>query len=291
MTQLFGCDLVHCFRRHDRIADLEELSRRGVAISFDNDDDFAASDMVGGKSTLDGRRIDRQLSAAYDTAARLADLVTTPSPPLAEKYRAAGAQHVVVIDNYLDRGMSHFGQRTGHDGIVVGWVAGLEHAADLPHVNIVESLSRLLAAHSHVRVLTVGLRLPIQSDRYEHIKGIPLARLLEVTSRFDIGIAPLADNAFNRGRSTIKLKEEYGGGGAAWLASPVGPYRDLGSKQGGCLVDDDGWSEALDGWACSQQPHPCSAVASGAPMGEDADCRPSRRHLGERVRTRHRAHR
>ncbi len=112
-------------------------------------------------------------------------------------------------------------------------------------MKIVEALSRLLAAHSHVRVLTVGLRLPIQSDRYEHIKGIPLARLLEVTSRFDIGIAPLADNAFNRGRSTIKLKE-YGGGGAAWSASPVGPYRDLGSKQGGWLVEDDGWFEALD---------------------------------------------
>ncbi len=125
MAALFGCDLVHCFRRHDRIADLEELSRRGVAISFDNDDDFAASDMVGGKSSVDGRRINRQLAAAYEKAARLADLVTTPSPPLAEKYRAAGAQHVVVIDNYLDRECRTSGSALATTGSSSGGSQGL----------------------------------------------------------------------------------------------------------------------------------------------------------------------
>jgi hypothetical protein len=245
LRMLVGCDLVHCFRRKDRIADLRELSRRGVAVSFDNDDDFEASDVLEGKSSVHGLRTNREFAAGFLTAAKLADLVTTPSQRLAEKYRAAGARNVVVIDNYLDRDTSHFGRRLPHDGIVVGWIAGLEHAADLPRLEIVDALSRLLEAHPHVRVLTVGVRLPLHSDRYEHIRELTHEELFGVTSRIDIGIAPLVDNAFNRARSSVKLKE-YGEGGAAWLASPVGPYLGLGRKQGGLLVDDDGWLEALD---------------------------------------------
>jgi len=70
--------------------------------------------------------------------------------------------------------------------------------------------------------------------------------MFKVVSRIDIGIAPLLDSEFNRSRSNVKLKE-YGAGGAAWAASPVGPYRELGAKQGGILVEDGRWFEALDG--------------------------------------------
>ncbi len=31
-----------------------------------------------------------------------------------------------------------------------------------------------------------------------------------------------------------------------WIASPVGPYLGLGEAEGGWLVPDDGWFEALD---------------------------------------------
>ena len=31
-----------------------------------------------------------------------------------------------------------------------------------------------------------------------------------------------------------------------WLASPVGPYEDLAEEQGGRLVEDDEWFEAID---------------------------------------------
>jgi len=62
---------------------------------------------------------------------------------------------------------------------------------------------------------------------------------------FDIGIAPLADIAWNHARSDIKLKE-YAASGVPWLASPVGPYLGLGEGEGGRLVPDDGWFEALD---------------------------------------------
>jgi len=57
--------LVHCYRNWDRLADLEALARRGVAISFDNDDDLGASDMVGPTSGLRERLENRRWSAIY----------------------------------------------------------------------------------------------------------------------------------------------------------------------------------------------------------------------------------
>jgi len=83
-----------------------------------------------------------------------------------------------------------------HDGIVVGWIAGGEHRVDLERIAIADALERLLEIHPQLRVLTVGLRLPLRSERYEHILEVPFGDLLRATSMIDIGIAPLADTAF-----------------------------------------------------------------------------------------------
>jgi hypothetical protein len=251
MRTLLSCDLVHCYRRLDTMRDLKQLSSRGVAISFDNDDDLAASEMSstdsgGLEAGVKGRFQSYQKFTQILKVARFADLTTTPSQALAAKYRAAGAENVTVIENYLDpRQMLGFGTKAKHEGIIVGWVAGKDHEADLPHLTVPAALEQLLDKHAELRVLTVGSKLPLSSTRYEHRKHVPFHELLRVTGVIDIGIAPLADTQFNRARSNVKLKE-YGAGGAAWLASPVGAYCDMGDREGGRLVADDRWFETLD---------------------------------------------
>jgi hypothetical protein len=125
-------------------------------------------------------------------------------------------------------------------------MAGAEHERDLSSLGIVEVLQRLLDTHSDLRVVTVGLRLPLHSARYEFRPKVPFGQLLPAMADFDIGIAPLADTPFNHARSDIKLKE-YSAVGAAWLASPIGAYRDAGSREGGQLVGEEGWFAALHG--------------------------------------------
>jgi hypothetical protein len=245
LQALASCDLVHCYRRLDRVSDLQELARRGVAISVDNDDNFAAADLLRDEPTLAARRRNAANFRRLIGVARMADLVTTPSPVLADLYRESGIEDVRIIGNHLEREMFGFGSSVRHDAVVIGWVAGREHAADLPRIPIVETLKGLLTAHRQVRVLTVGVKLPLDSERYEHIPEIALPRLLTVTGRMDIGIAPLAKTAFNESRSDVKLKE-YGAGGAAWVASPVGPYATLGTGQGGVLAEEGEWLTVLD---------------------------------------------
>lgn len=245
MRELLSCDLVHCYRRSERLRDVRKLSERGVAISFDNDDDHAAAEMSEVGTGLKGHLSNQRFSASLMRAAKFADLTTTPSPVLADQYRSAGAREVAVIENHLARDTFGFGSKAKHQDIVVGWIAGLEHKFDLARIPIADALSRLLDAHPNLRVVTVGVPIPLRSDRYKHITEIEYRDILKFTGGLDIGIAPLADTAFNRSRSNVKLKE-YSSGATAWLASPVGPYRELGEDQGGLLVGDDEWYKALD---------------------------------------------
>ncbi len=250
MRELRTCDLVHCYRRLARMADLRDLAAHGVAISFDNDDNYAAAPVSERGPGLAGNRHNREIFRSVIQAAKLADLTTTPSTVLADIYRKAGVENVVVIENRLERSMFGFGARSKHQGTVIGWVAGSEHSVDLNEIPLVSIFKRLLDTHADMRLVTVGLRLPVQSPRYRHIDEVAFPRLLGITSAMDIGVAPLADIAFNHSRSDSKIKE-YSAGGTAWLASAVAPYRALGEQQGGMLVADGDWLSAVDHLICN----------------------------------------
>ncbi len=245
LRRLVACDLVHCYRRTDRLDDLRELARHGVAISFDNDDDFLASEAGAVGVGLDKRRHYNKIARETIAGARLADLVTTTSERLVDFYRAAGAEHVVALGNHLEDTLEGFGSPAAHDGVVVGWVAAIEHRTELERIPIASALRELLAAHPDLRVLSVGLRLPLGPERYEHVDRVNYVDLIKTANTMDIGIAPLVDTPFNRARSDVKLKE-YASAGAAWLASPVGPYAGLGEAEGGMLVADGDWTLRID---------------------------------------------
>jgi len=238
---------------------------RGIAVVWDDDDDAGSNR---------GTTVYRQASALTWERRRadvnrvlgIADLVTAPSAELADRFSARGAGKVAVVENYIP-GMFLKARPEPHAGLTIGWVAAAEHDFDAEQLGIASVLRRVLDARPDVRVVTVGLRLDVESDRYEHLRGVKLVEftadtlahggrtsnvhmqravpgLVNLIARFDIAIAPLADAPFNRARSNVKLKE-YAAAGVPWLASPVGPYAGMGESQGGRLVPDDQWYEAL----------------------------------------------
>jgi glycosyltransferase involved in cell wall biosynthesis len=242
-----GCDVVHVYRRaagSTRKA-MAALRAEGCRITYDNDDDYTTfpkeSPDYGKYGGLAGQRIFTETVAA----AKLAHAASTTTEPLAEKYRRAGIDPIFVIGNHLAHGVAR--SRRKNDGIVVGWIAGLDHRADLAHIRLTQALRELVTKRHNVRVTTVGVKLNLP-ERYTHVPLLQFAQLPDCIGGFDIGIAPLADIPFNRHRSDIKVKE-YAASGVPWLASPVGPYSPLGPGQGGFLVPDDKWLEALDGLA------------------------------------------
>jgi glycosyltransferase involved in cell wall biosynthesis len=248
---LCGCDLVHIHRLHGPATDrlVVELRRAGVVISYDNDDDLAAVHRDSPTyRTLGGLRGQRSFLATARVA-RKAALVTTPSDVLAERYRRSGVKHVEVIENYLPAEFMAQ-ERRKHRGVVVGWIAGLEHAVDASRLGLDGVLLALLDRHPQMRVALIGADLQLRHERYFHLERTDFASLLHSAAGFDIGLAPLADTPFNAARSNVKLKE-YAALGIPWLASPVGPYTELGVEQGGLLVTDDAWEHAIEGLVTS----------------------------------------
>jgi glycosyltransferase involved in cell wall biosynthesis len=244
LRRLTTCDLVHVYRRSDPATQrvLSELARRGTAITFDNDDDFTTISKQSPSYRTSGGVGGQRHFAATVKVAGMAHCLTTTNEVLAEKYRHAGVERVEVIPNCLEPDVAR--PRRRHDGVVIGWVAGTEHYADAARIGIADALRRLLAAHEHVRVECVGVNLALP-ERYRHDRVVPFRELPGRVGGFDVGIAPLADIPFNWARSDIKVKE-YAASGVPWLASPVGPYLGLGEGQGGRLVPDDGWLDALE---------------------------------------------
>jgi glycosyltransferase involved in cell wall biosynthesis len=242
-----GCDVLHVYRRHE--PDVLELVRkakeRGMAIVYDNDDDLTAvpreDEGYRDYGGLAGDRARNQIRKLVQSA----DLVTTPSTTVAERFREYGGAHVQVIENYCpDRALSASAPPHGDD-VIVGWLAGSEHHVDVERVPIRDAVGRLLDAHAQLRFRTIGVSLRLQHERYEPISRIDFFDLPPAMAEFDIGIAVIADIPFNQGRSNIKIKE-YAVLGKPWLASDVGPYRGLGEQQGGRLVANDRWYEEIE---------------------------------------------
>lgn len=219
---------------------VKQLRQAGAAVVWDLDD----SVHQGNASKRSSRNVQR-MQADVRAMLQLADVVTTTNEELAEEHRALGARCVHAIANHLG---DHYAglERRPHDGLVLGWAAWSDHQTDWQRLGLHETVCRLLDAHPALRVESVGLvNLELPPERYTRTDAVPFAQLARELTRFDIGIAPIVDTPFNRARSDIKVKE-YAAAGAAWLASPIGPYAGLGEREGGRLVPDDGWYEGID---------------------------------------------
>jgi glycosyltransferase involved in cell wall biosynthesis len=236
-------DVVHITRMYspEAVRVARRLREAGVALVYDNDDDVSATHV--------GHEYDRltrqQILSGITAMVRCAHVVTTPSDAIAERYREMGAEDVRVLPNCLPPIFRRQGGIPARREVILGWLAAGEHKADLKALGLRGILERLLEAHPQLQVIGIGLPLDLRSDRYDPWPITAYGRLPELMSWFDLGIAPLIDTPFNRARSNVKLKE-YAAIGAAWLASPVGPYAGMGEAQGGRLVADDRWYEEIE---------------------------------------------
>jgi hypothetical protein len=244
LAQLKDCDVVYVFRRSEEALRraLAPLVARGIGLVWDVDDDVTAvprrSPNYKAYRGVHGQR------HFADTVrmARLAHLMLASTETIKAKYESAGVRDIEVLENYLPPRIRR--RRKRHEGVVIGWIAGLEHTEDAIALRLRETLERVLARHPDVRVETIGVDLGLR-ERYVRHELVHFDSLPQHMAQYDIGIAPLIDIPFNAARSDIKVKE-YAASGVAWLASPRAPYRALGEREGGLLVEDDAWEAALD---------------------------------------------
>lgn len=187
------------------------------------------------------------LGRKIDNVMRHASLVVAGNQYLADRARGAGARRVEVVPTVID--LDRYPapvprSETADRPLVVGWIGTPKTSC---YLHPLKSVFASLQSRFNVRFAAVGASTESLGDL--PVEPWPWTEETEVESisRFDIGIMPLDDSPWERGKCGYKLIQ-YMACGLPVVASPVGVNEqivDHGSS--GFLAGTSAeWAEALE---------------------------------------------
>ena len=171
---------------------------------------------------------------------KIADALIVSTPYLKDVYSEFN-DNIYVVPNSIDKKFWNVKKDKKRPGIRIGWAGSGAHTEDL---RIIEPIiKKILDRHKDVRFCFVhGIPDFLKNrTRVECIqKFVEINKYPKFISNldFDIGIAPLVDNAFNRGKSNIRWLENAALG-IPVVASRVGHFAEtIIHGQDGFLASD-----------------------------------------------------
>jgi glycosyltransferase involved in cell wall biosynthesis len=231
--------LLHKLRLHPW--EMQWVARCNAATVFDIDDATWLSQpkRVGEEPPRSASR-----ERAFAAMCRYSALTMAGNRELAERARAAGAR-VEVVPTSVDASAfaaADFTLRQGNTAVWIGLPGNLQY---------LEPLRPTLAALAR-RV--PGFRLRVVSSQFPPWPDVPLDCVpwrpgieTEALASADIGLMPLADDAFTRGKCAFKLLQ-YMAASLPCIASPVGANNDVvvDGRSGRLARTPDEWRSAFE---------------------------------------------
>lgn len=184
---------------------------------------------------------DHKRMAVFRDVVQLSKTVIGGSDYLASHARddAQVVPTVIETDTYLPK------EKPASDTLVIGWMG--THS-NFPNFDpMLAALKRVLARHPEVTFKVVSnLEPPFELDRLDFVRWSSQGEISELQS-FDIGIMPLIDHSWNRGKCAFKLIQ-YMSVGIPVVAGDVGANAEvvLHGETGFLVRDEAGWEEALE---------------------------------------------
>lgn len=185
---------------------------------------------------------------------KLADGIIVSTPFLAELYRQFNLQ-TTVVQNSIDFDVWDKVGTRKHRGVRVGWIGGRTHIQDI--LNIVEPVKQVLRRCPNVWLYLINSGLAHHGN---HFKGesrvyysdrsapINLYPRFMAHFNFDIGLAPLEDCNFNRGKSNLRWLE-YSALSIPTVATKIGHFAaTIEDGKDGILIpnnDPQHWEDAI----------------------------------------------
>ena len=185
----------------------------------------------------------RLLGRKIDVVMREADAVVAGNEYLASRARSAGADRIEIIPTVIDLDKYPHVPPSDEDPFTIGWIGSPTTAQ---YVEAIAPALREVCERRDARVVLVG------SGAVE-LPGVPVevrewSEETEVDdiSEFDVGIMPLEDTPWERGKCGFKLIQ-YMACGKPVVASPVGMNTELvdDGENGYVASDHDEWVDTL----------------------------------------------
>lgn len=158
-----------------------------------------------------GRKIDRIMAGSQ--------LVVAGNQYLAERAMGAGARRVEILPTVVDATRYQPQYSTQPDVVTIGWIGSPSTQRYLDIA--LGAMSKLGQMGKSIRLAVVGGNLPVQAD-------LPIVNMewseageVGMIQSFDVGIMPLPDSPWERGKCGYKLIQ-YMACGKPVVASPVG---------------------------------------------------------------------
>jgi glycosyltransferase involved in cell wall biosynthesis len=172
-----------------------------------------------------------------------AECVLAGNDHLAERL-SRYARRVVVVPSVVDPRLMARRRHAGADALVVGWIGSPDNAAYLSHLlPVLSQVARTLSPQRLVLDLIGG---EVHAPRGVQIRAAPWSLVAEraALARIDVGLMPLPDNAWTRGKCGYKALL-YQAAGIPVVADDVGVARQVVTDGGFVVRGASEWADAL----------------------------------------------
>jgi glycosyltransferase involved in cell wall biosynthesis len=214
------------------------LAAAGPPLLFDFDDAIWLRHTSGANALFDRLKFPGKTA----TLCRLADRVVVGSEHLAGWARRHSAR-VDVVPTSIDTAAYEVRDRVPGERVVVGWTGS---ATSMTHLEAAAPLLRRLAAARPVEIRVLSTRRPLLPDVPFVFRHWTPENEVEEIRAFDVGIKPMPDDEWARGKCPMK-ELQYLALSVPAVCSAVGGSREaVQDGDNGFLVSsEDEWMEAL----------------------------------------------
>jgi glycosyltransferase involved in cell wall biosynthesis len=213
---------------------LMAMKQIGIKICFDLDDDMWS--VQASNPAKNHLKVMKDFERGFMTCASTCDIVTCSTTRLKSvvEQKIGTRIPIVAIPNAIDPALLKQSiLPKNKDRVVIGWAGSDTHLKDLEQMGH-NTLANVVQNVPKVHLHWIGMVPPGESllhhNRVLVHSWVPVkeyfARLS--TWNWDIGVAPLENNRFNRSKSALKMVE-MGAIRTPCLASPVQPYLEFTS--------------------------------------------------------------
>lgn len=241
---------------------MRAMQKQGTPCLLEVDDNYLAELPAGApsswRSTIPGQgEADDSSLELHRQIVPFFNAVICSTEYLAERYRAYN-ERVFVCPNSIEPDDWPTPDKP-QDGVLrIGWAASASHAVDQ---HLVRRALGWASQQPKVEVVLYGLD-PGFDFRYRHVPWTDdLAAYRASLAQLDVGLCPLIDHPWTRGKSDVKALE-YAMAGAMSVCSDVEPYREWRLRPAMMARSGAGFRRAVE-W-CVRHPEQVAQVAASA---------------------------